>query len=120
MQQKENTFNQNQKSAQKRKNFISVNEEFKCLNCGELNLKADKTCRNHCKKCLFSLHVDKEIPGDRLSLCRKLMAPFAIDKSGKKGFVIFHKCLKCGKIAKNRKAEDDSIDTIIKVSTGQP
>lgn len=104
----------------KRINPISINEGFKCLNCGELNSKAPKTCRNHCKKCLFSLHVDSKVPGDRLSLCHGLMIPFTIDKSGKKGFVIFHKCVKCGKIAKNRAADDDSIDAIIKVSASQP
>ena len=101
--------------SQSRSNFISVNEEFICLNCGHENPKANKTCRNHCRNCLYSLHVDKDIPGDRLSTCKTLMKPYSIDQKAKKGFIIFHKCLKCGKIIPNKVADDDNQDIIIQV-----
>lgn len=92
--------------------MIKVNEGFKCQNCGEINEKAEKTCRNHCKKCLYGLHVDETTPGDRLSECQGLMKPIMLELSGKKGYIIVHKCLKCGKIMKNKAAKDDNIDKI--------
>jgi DNA-directed RNA polymerase subunit RPC12/RpoP len=103
----------------KRLNPISINEGFKCLNCGKINPKAPKTCRNHCKYCLYSLHVDLETPGDRASNCHGLLQPVSLDKTGKKGFIIFHKCLKCGKISKNKVADDDSMEAVIAISTTQ-
>jgi len=60
--------------------------------------------------------VDDKDPGDRASECGGLMAPLAIDKSGKKGFMIFHKCLECGKITKNKIADDDDMDEVINLS----
>jgi len=104
--------------------MIKVNEGFKCRNCGEENPKAEKTCRNHCKKCLYSLHVDETTPGDRLSKCQELMKPISLELSGKKGYIIVHECLKCGKIMKNKTADDDNPDKItslcLETNTRQP
>jgi len=44
------------------------------------------------------------------------MAPIAIDKSGKKGLMIFHKCLECGYISKNKVADDDDMEEVINLS----
>ena len=99
------------------KNFIVINEEFTCQNCGEHNPKHKNSCRNHCRKCLYSLHVDENIPGDRKSTCVALMKPIEIDKSGKKGWIILHTCTKCAKTIPNKIAEDDNFDEIIKLST---
>jgi DNA-directed RNA polymerase subunit RPC12/RpoP len=96
-----------------RKNFIAKNEEFICKNCGHKNPKLSGSYRNHCRECLHSLHVDKDIPGDRLSGCESLMVPYSIDHSGKKGWIISHKCQKCGKIITNLSAVDDNFDKII-------
>ena len=93
---------------------IKINEEFKCKNCKKTNPKAKKTCRNHCKYCLYSLHVDKTTPGDRKSNCFGLMEPIKIIDS-KKGKQIVHKCQKCNKIINNKIAEDDNINTIIEI-----
>jgi len=93
-----------------------INEGFKCMHCGLTVPKANQTCRNHCTKCLYSLHVDDNDPGDRASECGGLMAPLAIDKSGKKGFMIFHKCLECGKMTKNKVADDDDMEEVINLS----
>lgn len=101
---------------QDRKNFIFINEEFKCQNCGKNNDLLKAGCRNHCKYCLYSVHVDKNIPGDRKNNCKCLMKPISIDKDGKKGYIIIHKCTKCNEIKRNKAAEDDDFDAIIKIS----
>jgi len=99
-----------------RKNFIVINEEFKCKNCGHVNSKLKGSCRNHCAKCLYSLHVDKNTPGDRQSDCNDLMEPIKIDQNSKKGWIIYHKCQKCGKIIPNKAAQDDNFNKIIELS----
>lgn len=95
-----------------RKDFKKRNEGFICLKCGKTNKPLVKGERNHCKKCLFSLHVDEETPGDRKSTCFSLMEPVGLDYKGKKGFMIVHRCVECGKEMLNKKAEDDEIDKI--------
>ncbi len=100
-----------------RKNFIMKNEPFLCENCGKDNETLKGGCRNHCKYCLYSKHVDKDIPGDRKSACLGLMKPIELDQSGAKGYIIIHRCLKCGKEIRNKTAPDDSIDSIIALST---
>jgi len=92
-----------------RKDFKSRNEGFKCLKCGFVNEPAATSNRNHCCKCLYSQHVDLETPGDRKSDCGALMDPIKLDYNGKKGFMILHKCTKCGKEMWNRSAEDDDL-----------
>ncbi len=98
------------------KSFIVINESFTCQNCGEENPKADGSCRNHCRKCLYSLHVDEKTPGDRQSDCKGLLIPVGVIQNGKKGWIIKHKCKKCGKEITNKAAEDDNFDQIIKLS----
>jgi hypothetical protein len=98
------------------KKFIVINEEFECQNCGAHNDKLEGGCRNHCKKCLYSLHLDKENPGDRQSNCKGLMKPVGINKNGKKGWMIIHQCAKCKKTIPNKAAPDDNFEEIIKLS----
>ncbi len=92
-----------------KRNFIAKgkNTAFKCLNCSVENLALKGGLRNHCKNCLFSLHLDFEIPGDRLSSCKALMKVAGLDYNGKKGYILIHECLKCGKIMRNKMAKDD-------------
>lgn len=99
-----------------RKNFITINESFICKNCGENNPKLEKSCRNHCRKCLYSQHVDENTPGDRKSTCKSLMEPIKTEQSGKKGWIIYHKCTKCGKIIPNKTAQDDNFEKIVELS----
>ena len=106
-------------NSQTRKNPIHINEAFTCRKCKKDNPEAKKTCRNHCRFCLYSLHVDDKIPGDRLSECHGLMEPLAIRQSGKKGYQILHRCLKCAKEMVNKAADDDDIDTIITIMQRQ-
>ena len=77
--------------------------------------KLGYSCRNHCPTCLHSKHVDKN-PGDREETCHGILEPIGIDTNSKKGYVIIFKCKKCGMIRKNKVAEDDDMDLIIKLS----
>lgn len=101
----------------KLKNPITINEGFKCLKCGKKVPKHDGgSCRNHCPYCLYSLHVDATVPGDRMSECEGLMKPVGIELNKKKGVRIKHVCQKCGVKAYNRTAPDDDWDLICQLS----
>lgn len=98
---------------------------FKCKNCHkEVSVLSIGTRnRNHCPYCLYSLHVDERISGDRKSFCHGLMEPVGltfkeegVDKYSKKRqgeIMIVHKCMNCGKINRNRIAGDDDSKTIL-------
>lgn len=92
-------------------NFTRLDEEFICENCGKKVPKLGYSCRNHCIHCLFSKHVDIN-PGDREEKCHGLLKPIDVEINSKKGYVIVFKCIKCGKIRKNKVAEDDNMDLI--------
>ena len=100
------------------KRFKKNDSGFVCANCGREVLPLGYTSRNHCPFCLCSLHVDIN-PGDRANECGGLLAPIAAEPS-KDGYVIIHKCLKCGEIRRNRAAMrgemPDDIDLIIKLT----
>ncbi|MFH1012311.1 MAG: RNHCP domain-containing protein [Candidatus Peregrinibacteria bacterium] len=99
--------------------MIKINEGFTCANkkCGK-TVKALEhgTCRNHCPFCLFSMHVDLEVPGDRLSECHGLMAPIGLELNKKKGARVEHLCQLCGFKNFNRTAPDDNLDLICELS----
>ena len=97
------------------RNFIVIDEEFICNNCGKKVPKLGYSCRNHCPYCLHSLHVDVN-PGDRAEACHGDLEPIGLEINKKKGYVIIFKCKKCGAIRKNKSAEDDDMDLIIKLS----
>lgn len=97
-------------------NFTVINESFQCGKCGEENSPHPTSCRNHCTKCLHSLHLDAKFPGDRASDCHGSMKPIGVTQSGKKGWILLHKCLKCGKIARNKMAEDDNMELAAELS----
>ncbi len=84
-----------------------TNQGFTCQHCGTTVLPLENgSVRNHCPQCLFSLHVDV-FPGDRASECFGLLEPVAVEYSGKKGWIIVHRCQKCGFVGKNKAALDD-------------
>lgn len=91
------------------KNFIRVDENFVCANCGHETVGDGYT--NHCPKCLWSRHVDQTVPGDRKSTCLGLMEPVGADqKSGQ--WKVIHKCTKCGKVTQNKVAKNDNLDLL--------
>lgn len=97
------------------------NTGFCCAHCGrEVPPLANGSYRNHCPYCLYSVHVDIN-PGDRASDCGGLLAPVAVDYSGKKGWVIVHRCQECGAERRNKAAladplEPDNYDLLIELS----
>jgi hypothetical protein len=102
---------------QKRKNFIFKNEPFTCQNCQTENDLVQGEIRDHCKKCLCSKHVDKELPGDRDSNCGGTMRPQTVFYNSKKGYMISFLCDDCGKEIVNKTASDDDFDLICLLST---
>ncbi len=84
-----------------------ANLGFTCAVCGaEVPALANGSYRNHCPHCLHSLHVDVN-PGDRASDCGGVLEPVAVEHSGKKGWVVVHRCRRCGEVRRNRAALDD-------------
>lgn len=83
--------------------FTKNDNGFVCANCGFEVMPLGTTSRNHCPRCLCSLHVDIN-PGDRACDCGGILEPISAEPDPKKGFVITHKCRKCGFISKNKAA----------------
>ena len=97
------------------KQFTKRDEEFICENCGKKVDKLGYTSRDHCPYCLCSKHVDC-LPGDRMESCHGILKPVQVELDSKKGHVIVYKCSKCGAIRKNKAAEDDNKDLLIKLT----
>jgi len=99
--------------------LVAINEDFICHHC---NKKVGKVksggYRNHCLYCLYGLHLDKSLPGDRNSDCKGVMEPIGLEINSKKGKMIIFRCLKCGVVRKNKVMKDDDYDAILKLSVG--
>ncbi|MCL2439392.1 MAG: RNHCP domain-containing protein [Alphaproteobacteria bacterium] len=91
--------------------FTRTVEDFDCANCGAKISGTGYT--NHCPHCLCSKHVDIN-PGDRANTCGGLMRPSSIEKKGDE-ISIVHRCEKCGHTRKNKSADGDDFDEILKV-----
>lgn len=100
------------------KNFTKRDEEFICENCGIKVEKLIYSSRDHCPHCLCSKHVDK-MPGDREETCHGILRPIQVEPNTKKGYVIIYKCDKCGEIRRNKAAEDDNNDLLIKLTVAR-
>ena len=95
--------------------FTKNDNGFICCNCGFEVKPLGYTSRDHCPKCLVSLHVDIN-PGDRANECKGMLVPIGIEQHHKKGIVINYKCSKCGELHNNKAASDDDFETILSVS----
>lgn len=83
------------------------NTGFSCVVCGlEVLPLARGSLRNHCPGCLCSLHLDVN-PGDRAEGCGGVQRPVRAELTGRKGWVIVHRCDRCGEERRNRAALDD-------------
>ena len=91
------------------KSFTKRKEDFQCANCGADVRGSGYT--NHCPKCLWSRCVDIN-PGDRASSCGGMMRPVAAMAAGD-SYIIIHRCEKCGKVKRQRAADNDDTDAII-------
>ena len=83
--------------------FQKNDSGFVCAHCGKEVLPLGYTSRNHCPYCLLSLHVD-ENPGDRANTCGGEMEPIAASPDARHGFILYHRCIKCGAIRRNKAA----------------
>ena len=97
--------------------FSKNDDGFVCQNCGAKVGKLGYTSRDHCPKCLCSLHVDV-MPGDRQNDCCGLMVPISCTYSAKKGYIISYRCQKCGQIHNNKYANDDDMKVIFSLMNG--
>lgn len=91
------------------------NTGFDCVHCAQpIPAHTGGSYRNHCPRCLWSRHVDVT-PGDRAAGCGAEMEPVGVDHSGKKGFILIHRCIRCGAEDRNRLAPDDEMDRVIEL-----
>lgn len=101
------------------KRFQKKDEAFTCVRCGYRVEPNGVTSRDHCPKCLTSLHVDVN-PGDRANPCRGVLIPVSALPHPKKGFQILYRCEKCGQIHTNKAAltghDPDDTDRIIQLT----
>lgn len=100
-----------------RKNFIKINEPFTCECCGQkVPVHLTGGCRNHCPFCLYSKHVDSEVPGDRAEACGGPMIPIFAESDPRKEVILTHQCQTCTTLSRNRIAPDDNWDKICELS----
>ena len=106
------------------KRFIKNDDSFICAHCGKEVLPLGYTSRNHCPFCLWSLHVDIN-PGDRSNPCGGALEPVSAVPDPKRGYIIVHRCQKCGELRRNKaaheaKVQPDSMKLIIALTARQP
>ena len=88
--------------------FAKNDSGFVCVHCGKQVEPLGYSSRNHCPFCLWSIHVD-ENPGDRACECGAPMEPVSALPDPKKGFIIIHRCTKCGAIRRCKSAHEAKI-----------
>lgn len=98
--------------------MIHLDEDFECQNCHFLvSKRGGGYCRNHCPKCLYSLHVDLNLPGDRQSTCFGLMKPIdVILNTKKRNYQLIQQCLKCKYQHAVTVAKDDDMNLILHIA----
>jgi hypothetical protein len=64
--------------------------------------------RNHCPTCLWSLHVDDDVPGDRDADCAGSMEPIGVTVRDDGEWTLVHRCAGCSTVHLNRIAGDDN------------
>ncbi len=99
-----------------RKNFIHKNENFSCVHCQKKVTAGSGFIRNHCPFCLHCLHVDLDIPGDRLNPCKGVMRPICLKNIAVGEFQIVFECQKCQEAVCNKTQPDDDFDLICALS----
>ena len=105
------------------KRFTKNDNGFVCRQCGLEVQPLGYTSRNHCPRCLASIHVDI-LPGDRANPCGGLMFPSRADPDPKRGYVLSYHCQKCGAQTRNKAAVDakvqpDDMSLIIALTAGE-
>ena len=98
--------------------FVKNDSGFICAHCGRQVAPLGYTSRNHCPFCLWSLHLD-ENPGDRASECKGPLRPVTTEPHPKRGFIVTLRCEKCGALRRNKAAEDDDRNLLIRLTAKQ-
>ena len=88
-----------------RRRFTKNDSGFICAHCGKEVQPLGYTSRNHCPFCLWSLHLD-ENPGDRASDCGGQKEPAWAEPDPRRGYIITHRCTKCGALRRNKAASE--------------
>lgn len=96
------------------KRFTKNDEGFVCAHCGFEVKPLGYTSRNHCPRCLWSLHADV-LPGDRECECRGQMEPIAALPDARRGYIIIHRCVKCGAVRRCKAAYGEQPDDLAKL-----
>jgi len=91
---------------------------FECGHCGvAVSLDAPGTShRNHCPSCLWSRHLDRNVPGDRKADCSGGMEPIAVTVRGEGRWVLVHRCTNCGRLRLNKTAGDDNVMLLMRLA----
>ena len=105
------------------KRFQKNDSGFVCRNCGFEVEPLGTTSRDHCPRCLCSIHIDIN-PGDRANECLGTLRPVQVLPDPKKGYLIVYKCDKCGAVVRNKaaypaKVQPDDIDLLIKLTVAR-
>lgn len=105
------------------KRFTKNDNGFLCEKCKKEVKPLGFTSRNHCPFCLVSKHLDN-LPGDRSADCGGMMEPIKVETDPKRGFVIVHRCTKCGHIGRNKavpdaKVQPDNMDLLIRLTAAE-
>lgn len=101
---------------------VGTNTAFICGHCGlEVQPLQNGSVRNHCPSCLHSLHLDV-FPGDRAADCGGDMLPVGVEAHPKKGWMILHRCARCGFEGRNKAAlsdpgQPDSYEALLAISS---
>ncbi len=94
------------------KHFIKPpEEEVVCEHCGHVFTGGGYV--DHCPQCLWSKHVDQEVPGDRKSDCQGMMVPVSAEVRKRGKVFILYVCKKCGHSSYASQREEDNLDKII-------
>ena len=85
-------------------------DSFRCRRCRlDVPLAAPGTQhRNHCPNCLWSRHVDDDVPGDRAADCDGSMEPIGVSARDDGEWALVHRCTTCATVHVNRIAGDDN------------
>jgi hypothetical protein len=85
-------------------------DSFRCRRCRlDVPFAAPGTQhRNHCPNCLWSRHVDDDVPGDRAADCDGSMEPIGVSARDDGEWALVHRCTACATVHVNRIAGDDN------------
>ena len=105
------------------KRFRKNDSGFVCANCGLKVEPLGYTSRNHCPRCLGSLHVDVN-PGGRAAGCGGIMCPVKAEPDARRGYIITHRCERCGHESRCRSAHEaqvqpDDIELLISLTRAE-